>query len=69
VAVRQLRGSETMSERHELGVTQGYNWQVRITVGGIDWTSPGCETRAEAEALKSIVKDQSDVDSAEVERL
>lgn len=52
-----------------MGVTQGYNWQVRITVGGIDWTSPGCETRAEAEALKQIVADSDDVDSAEVESL
>lgn len=50
------------------GIDQGYDWQLRITVGGVDFTSPGCESEAEAKALKNIVSSNSDVDIVAVER-
>jgi hypothetical protein len=45
-----------------------YDWQARITVAGIDWTSPGCSSKAEAEALAAQARSKDDVESAEVER-
>jgi len=45
-----------------------YNWELRIDVGGISFTSPGCESEMEAEALKAAVQDKDDVDRAEVQR-
>lgn len=46
----------------------GYAWQLRIRVGGIDFTSFGCESKGEAESLKAFVEDKDEVQKAEVER-
>lgn len=44
-----------------------YTHHVRITVNGVDFTSPGCEGRNEAEALAQLVRDEEGVTKAEVE--
>lgn len=50
------------------GLDNSYNWEVAISVGGITWTSPGCDSKMEAESLMLMVKDKTDVDKAEVQR-
>lgn len=48
-------------------IGQQYDWQLRITVGGIGFTSPGCDTEAEAQGLKKMVEAIDGVSKAEVE--
>lgn len=48
---------------------QHYNWRVRITVAGIDFTSPGCDTKREAKVLKARAESRDDVTKAEVESI
>jgi len=51
------------------GVTeQEYDWQLRVTLNGVDFTGPGCATKQEAEALETVVRDADGVESTEVER-
>lgn len=51
------------------GVTeQDYDWQLRVTLNGVDFTGPGCATKQEAEALETVVRDADGVKSTEVER-
>lgn len=51
------------------GVTeQDYDWQLRVTLNGVDFTGPGCATKQEAQALETVVRDADGVESTEVER-
>ncbi|WP_225334264.1 hypothetical protein [Halomicrobium urmianum] len=45
-----------------------YDWNVQVHLGGVTFEGPGMETRAEAEAIKGIVEESSEVDEVEVFR-
>lgn len=42
-------------------------YQLRIDLAGITFTSPACDTKQEAEALKSIFLNSADADNVGVE--
>jgi len=46
----------------------GYDWNIRVDLGGVTFEGPGMETRQEAEAIKNIVESSEDIDGVEVFR-